>query len=90
MGGRLTVTLYLDPEQQPEECYQSICARPPLVSRSVAGQQAHRFLLAPGDVLVIEPGVVHCTANLDDAICRFLCIEGIGDYDFIQDDLRGG
>jgi hypothetical protein len=42
-----------------------------------------RFRLHPGDVLVIEPGVVHCAANLDDEPCSFLCIEGVGAYDFV-------
>jgi quercetin dioxygenase-like cupin family protein len=60
----------------------------PIISFGGAGQQTHRVQLTPGDVLVIEPGVVHCASNLHDTICRFLCIEGVGEYDFIQDDVR--
>jgi quercetin dioxygenase-like cupin family protein len=41
-----------------------------------------RFVLDPGDVFVIQPGVVHCAMNLDPEPCHFLCIEGIGEYDF--------
>jgi hypothetical protein len=32
---------------------------------------------------VIEPEVVHCASNLDEEPCHFLCIEGIGRYDFL-------
>ena len=42
----------------------------------------HRLVLHPGDVCVVEPGVVHCAMNLDPEPCHFLCIEGIGEYDF--------
>jgi quercetin dioxygenase-like cupin family protein len=41
-----------------------------------------RIVLSPGDVCVIEPGVVHFAMNLDPEPCHFLCIEGIGEYDF--------
>jgi mannose-6-phosphate isomerase-like protein (cupin superfamily) len=42
----------------------------------------HRLVLHPGDLCVVEPGVVHCAMNLDLEPCHFLCIEGIGEYDF--------
>jgi quercetin dioxygenase-like cupin family protein len=44
----------------------------------------HRVTLLPGEVLMIEPHVVHCAMNLDDEPSRFLCIEGVGTYDFVE------
>lgn len=86
LSGRLTVTLHLPLNSISSDCYHSLCGVKPIVSIGVDGRQTHRVRLAPGDVLVIEPGVVHCASNLDDAVCRFLCIEGIGDYDFVQEE----
>jgi mannose-6-phosphate isomerase-like protein (cupin superfamily) len=88
LSGQLTVTLHLPADSIPSDCYHSLCRLKPLVAPDVAGQQTHRVQLTPGDVLVVEPGVVHCASNLHDAICRFLCIEGVGEYDFIQENVR--
>ncbi len=88
LAGQLTVTLHVPLDSIPSDCYHSLSRVKPLISSTVAGQQTHRVLLAPGDVLVIEPGVVHCASNLHEPVCRFLCIEGVGEYDFIQEDLR--
>jgi quercetin dioxygenase-like cupin family protein len=88
LTGQLTVTLYLEAESIPSDCYHVLSKAKTLVSSSETGaRQIHRVLLTAGDVLVIEPGVVHCASNLHDAICRFLCIEGVGEYDFIQETL---
>ncbi len=87
LAGQLTITLHLAADAIPSNCYHSLCRVKPIVTIGEAGKQTHRVQLAPGDVLVIEPGVVHCASNLHDAICRFLCIEGIGEYDFIQEEL---
>lgn len=87
LAGLLTVSLHLREDDNPRGCYHAVSAQAPIVSSGVAGQRIHRVVLAPGDVLVIEPGVVHCAANLHQPICRFLCIEGVGDYDFIQESL---
>ena len=88
LTGRLTITLYLAMEAIPSDCYHALCRVKPMISSGAAGGgQAHRVQLTAGEVLVIEPGVVHCASNLDDAICRFLCIEGVGEYDFIQESL---
>jgi len=48
-----------------------------------SAEETHELRILPGEVLVLEPQVVHCASNLEDAPCRFLCIEGIGRYDFI-------
>jgi quercetin dioxygenase-like cupin family protein len=45
--------------------------------------------LEPGEVLVIEPEVLHCAANLEEEPCSFLCIEGVGEYDFRPEPRRG-
>jgi mannose-6-phosphate isomerase-like protein (cupin superfamily) len=87
LSGKLTVTLHLASDAIPSSCYNALCATKPSVSPGAAGRDIHRVQLSPGDVLVIEPRVVHCASNLQDEVCRFLCIEGVGDYDFIQQDL---
>jgi mannose-6-phosphate isomerase-like protein (cupin superfamily) len=87
LSGELTVTLHLASDAIPSSCYSAVCALKPSVSPGSAGQHIHRVQLLPGEVLVIQPRVVHCAANLRDEVCRFLCIEGVGDYDFIQQDL---
>jgi mannose-6-phosphate isomerase-like protein (cupin superfamily) len=88
ISGQLTVTLYLQPDQEPNLCFQTIGAQSHHTPSSNGTRQVHRVVVTPGDVLVVEPNVVHCAANLEEAICRFICIEGVGDYDFVQDDLR--
>jgi mannose-6-phosphate isomerase-like protein (cupin superfamily) len=50
-----------------------------------AGRPLTRVTLRSGDVYVVEPGVVHCAANLRDTPCEFLCIEGVGEYDFVPE-----
>jgi len=87
LSGELTLTLHLPPDAIPSNCYHSLCGVKPVVSIAVDRKQTHRVRLGPGDVFVIEPGVVHCASNLRDTVCHFLCIEGVGEYDFIQDEL---
>ena len=81
MSGQLTVTVHVGATPRP---YHVIASRQPLETRDGAGRPVHRVFLTAGDVLVVEPGVVHCAANLHEEVCRFLCIEGVGEYDFIQ------
>jgi len=82
MSGRLTITVHV-PHARPVQGYRAL-------SSSVDVQQAgdggaiHRLLLGPGEVAVIYPGAVHSATNLDAEPCHFLCIEGVGEYDFIQ------
>ena len=64
--------------------YRSLSATPPRIERLGDGREVHRVRLLPGEVFVIEPNVVHCASNLDEEPCHFLCIEGIGSYDFVQ------
>lgn len=90
LSGKLTVTLHLASDDIPSNCYNALCRSKPIVSAggtAAAARDVHRVQLLPGEVLVIEPRVVHCASNLQDEVCRFLCIEGVGDYDFIQQDL---
>jgi quercetin dioxygenase-like cupin family protein len=87
LTGQLTVSLHLTAGAIPSDCYHALCRVKPVISSSAAGFEIHRLQLAVGEVLVIEPGVVHCASNLHDTICRFLCIEGVGEYDFIQETL---
>jgi len=85
VAGCLTLTLY-ERADGPSPSFQSIHTAPAEThdqTRSAKNGRVHRFRLVPGSVFVIEPGVVHCAANLDHEACSFLCIEGVGEYDFI-------
>jgi mannose-6-phosphate isomerase-like protein (cupin superfamily) len=82
MEGELTVTIRFVGDRVP---YHAIASTKPRMFVDEAGQPTHRVTLLSGEVLVVEPGVVHCASNLQDAVCRFLCIEGVGEYDFIQE-----
>ena len=88
LSGQLTISLYLASADIPSDCYNTIGVYELIISKGEDGQNVHRVILQRGAVLVIEPGVVHCASNLHDDVCRFLCIEGVGDYDFVHDDLR--
>ena len=81
VAGCLTLTLY-ERENTPNPSFHIVNAGS-VETRESSNGRVHRFRLVPGSVFVIEPGVVHCAANLDDAACSFLCIEGVGEYDFI-------
>jgi mannose-6-phosphate isomerase-like protein (cupin superfamily) len=61
-----------------------VIARP---RREAAGPEPRmtRVTLGPGDVLAFDPGIVHCAKNLGETPCEFLCVEGIGEYDFIEE-----
>jgi len=83
VAGCLTLTLY-EHENSAASSYRAVSAgsAEPQV-REARNGRVLRFRLQPGETFVIEPGVVHCAANLDDEACSFLCIEGIGAYDFV-------
>lgn len=83
MSGRLTVHVRVAHEA-PTVGYRGLFFTPPEVSESAEGELTHRLVVLPGEVLVIEPGVVHCAMNLDSDDCKFLCIEGVGSYDFVE------
>lgn len=85
MSGALTVSVKIDPARATPH-YRSLCATPPRiekVSGVEANRETHHLYILPGEVLILEPQVVHCASNLNEEPCRFLCIEGIGRYDFI-------
>lgn len=87
VAGCLTLTLY-ERADSPRPGFQAINVAPAETqetheTRAAKSSRVHRFRLVPGSVFVIEPGVVHCAANLDHEACSFLCIEGVGEYDFI-------
>lgn len=90
LAGCLTLTLH-EATGTPNPAFHLISAasdtstptRQPNDVRETNSGRTHRIRLRPGAVFVIEPGVVHCAANLDDQACSFLCIEGVGEYDFV-------
>ena len=42
-------------------------------------------ILAPGDTTVITPGQPHRVSGVDGGRCKFLIIQGVGNYDFIPE-----
>jgi hypothetical protein len=83
MSGRLTVHVRV-PQGATKLGYGGLTSTPAEVTTGANGEQTHRVVVLAGEVLVIEPGIVHCAMNLDDEICKFLCIEGVGAYDFVE------
>jgi mannose-6-phosphate isomerase-like protein (cupin superfamily) len=80
MNGCLTVDIRMSNAEPGYRGYYSV----PHETMIRAGRATHRVRLSPGDVLIIDPGIVHCAMNLHDAPCHFLCLEGVGEYDFIE------
>ena len=42
-------------------------------------------ILAPGDMTAIAPGQPHRVSGVDGGRCKFLIIQGVGNYDFISE-----
>jgi mannose-6-phosphate isomerase-like protein (cupin superfamily) len=83
MSGVLTVAVEVNPDDASPP-YRFLCAGDPEVARIEDGKKIHRVRLMPGDILAVNPLAVHCTSNAGETPCSFLCIEGIGDYKFVQ------
>jgi quercetin dioxygenase-like cupin family protein len=83
MAGRLVVEVRVDGEA-PSACYRGLFSTPPEIRPNRNHGAIHSISVRAGEVLIIEPGVVHCAMNLDDEPTRFLCIEGVGEYDFVE------
>jgi mannose-6-phosphate isomerase-like protein (cupin superfamily) len=83
MKGRLTITIRL-PTPERLAAYQSLSSTLYRIDRAHGGEFLHTLLVLPGEVVAIEPGTVHCAANMDEAPCHFVCVEGVGDYDFVE------
>ena len=83
MSGRLTVHVQVA-QLAPKLGYRGLISTPPEVTTGANGEQTHRVKVLSGETLVVEPGVVHCAMNLDEEPCKFLCIEGVGSYDFVE------
>ena len=41
-----------------------------------------RHELKPGDTTLVSPGTVHHVSNGSSETCRFLLVQGVGQYDF--------
>ena len=42
-------------------------------------------ILAPGDTTAIAPGKPHRVSGVDGHRCKFLIIQGVGDYDYVPE-----
>ena len=83
MSGVLTVAVEVNPDDALLP-YGFLGAGPAEVARSASGKEVHRVRVLPGEILAVNSLAVHCTSNADETPCSFLCIEGIGDYKFVQ------
>ncbi|GIS90907.1 MAG: hypothetical protein CM1200mP20_09480 [Pseudomonadota bacterium] len=45
-----------------------------------------RRLLKPGETTAVPPNQPHRVSGVNDGRCKFLIIQGVGDYDYIPDD----
>jgi quercetin dioxygenase-like cupin family protein len=82
MGGELTVTVHVAPDRVADS-YRTLCSTPPAVRKLDDTREAHDLRLLPGEVATVLAGVAHSTTNRGREPCRFLCIEGVGPYDFL-------
>ena len=42
-----------------------------------------RHVLQPGGTLAVGPGTPHRVSGLDDGPCRFMVVQGVGEYDYV-------
>ena len=42
-------------------------------------------ILAPGDITTITPGQPHRVSGVDSGRCKFLIVQGVGNYDYIPE-----
>ena len=43
-------------------------------------------VLAPGETCTVEPGTPHRVSGVDDGACKFMSVQGVGEYDFVPVD----
>ena len=59
------------------------CSEGPIQVETRAPDEAR--ILAPGDTIAITPGQPHRVSGVDGGRCKFLIIQGVGNYDFIPE-----
>ena len=47
---------------------------------------ADRWVLLPGETASVGAGQPRRVSGVDDGRCKFLIIQGVGEYDFVPDD----
>jgi quercetin dioxygenase-like cupin family protein len=82
MSGRLTITVRLESAFR-VNAYEALSSMVFEIQRAANGDFIHKLRVLPGEVVVIHPGTVHCATNVDEEPCHFVCIEGVGPYDFV-------
>ena len=82
MSGVLTVAVEVNPNDALPP-YALLYAGCPEIAPIENGKEIHTVRLLPGEILAVNPLAVHCTTNAGETPCSFLCIEGVGDYEFV-------
>ena len=60
------------------------CMEGPMVVRTRDPDEQRT--LAPGDTMAVAPGVAHRVTGFDDGPCRFMIVQGVGEYDYVTCD----
>ena len=59
------------------------CIKGPMQVETRSPDEAR--ILAPGDITVIAPDQPHRVSGVDGNRCKFLIIQGVGDYDYVPE-----
>jgi len=53
------------------------------LKNAVTGEAQPALRLKVGDSARVDPGVAHQPTNAGQGLCRFLLVQGVGEYDFV-------
>ncbi len=56
-----------------------VCLSGPMVVETRAPRATH--LLNPGEYCTVPPKTAHCVHGVEDGACRYLILQGVGEYD---------
>ncbi len=65
-----------------------LCLEGPMVVETRAPRARHQ--LQPTEQCTVPPMTAHCVHGLDDGPCRYLVLQGVGQYDFVEVGRRPG
>ena len=65
-----------------------VCLEGPMIVETRAPRARHQ--LQPTEQCSIPPKTAHCVHGLDDGPCRYLVLQGVGRYDYVEVGRRSG
>jgi len=57
------------------------CMEGPMQVQTRKPDEIH--VLAPGETFAVRPKIPHRVAGLEDRACKFMVVQGVGEYDFV-------